>query len=86
MSLQAVLCAQILFHWLPSPFSSPSSEAHFLLLVLHGEAASLETDSDEEEQTGVKSTSRLEELVPGLQPGTASSSPIILSKQGFKTG
>lgn len=41
--------SQILFHWLPSPFSSPSSEAHFLSLVLHGRVVSLEIHSDEEE-------------------------------------
>lgn len=42
-------CSQILFHWLPSPFSFPSSEAHFLSLVLHGRVVSLEIHSDEEE-------------------------------------
>lgn len=42
-------CSQILFHWLPCPFSSPSSEAHFLSLVLHGRVVSLEIHSDEEE-------------------------------------
>lgn len=42
-------CSQILFHWLPCPFSSPSSEAHFLSLLLHGRIVSLEIHSDEEE-------------------------------------
>lgn len=42
-------CSQILFHWLPCPFSSLSSEAHFLSLVLHGRVVSLEIHSDEEE-------------------------------------